>query len=105
VNKSSFGLRCVAVIAALSLAPTLAQAYIDPGNGAYMVQVLFTLVGASLFYVRHPIRSLKAFGRWLLNRQKHSEELAPSDSEVEKPQVSGAIGRAGGNSSDAPEGL
>jgi hypothetical protein len=104
VNRSSFGLRCVAVAAVLSLAPTLAQAYIDPGNGAYMVQVLFTLVGASLFYVRHPIRSLKALGRRLRSRQKHHED-APSESEVEKPQVSGAIGGAGGNPTDAPEGL
>jgi hypothetical protein len=82
VNKGSFGLRCAVVVALLSTAPTLAQAYIDPGNGAYMVQLLFTIAGAALFYVRRPIRSLKAVWSWLSGRQKHAKELASSDSDL-----------------------
>jgi hypothetical protein len=52
----------------LAAAPGAAMAYIDPGNGAYMVQALFTLVGAALFYVRHPIRSAKLAWAALLRR-------------------------------------
>jgi hypothetical protein len=70
MREGSFGLRCMAVVLILSLAPAAAMAYIDPGNGAYMVQALFTLVGAALFYLRHPVRSLKAIGRSISARLK-----------------------------------
>jgi hypothetical protein len=50
------------------MAPTLALAYIDPGNGAYMVQALMTVVAAGIFYLRHPVRTLKGIGRWLSGR-------------------------------------
>jgi hypothetical protein len=43
----------------LGTAPTIANAYIDPGNGAYMVQAMFTVVATALFYLRHPVRTLK----------------------------------------------
>jgi hypothetical protein len=63
MKNGDFGLRFAAVVSSLALAPAAAMAYIDPGNGAYMVQALFTLVGAALFYVRHPIRTVKHFWR------------------------------------------
>jgi hypothetical protein len=68
---SRFGLRLAAVAVILSLSPALAMAYIDPGNGAYMVQALFTVVAAGIFYLRHPIQSLRAFGRWIATRWSH----------------------------------
>jgi hypothetical protein len=46
----------------------MAMAYIDPGNGAYMVQALFTLLGAALFYIRHPIRTAKLVWNRLMRR-------------------------------------
>lgn len=61
MKSGDFGLRFAAVVLILALAPAAAMAYIDPGNGAYMVQALFTVVGAALFYLRHPIRSIKIF--------------------------------------------
>jgi hypothetical protein len=69
VKSSSAPLRMLTVALLLAAAPTVALAYIDPGNGAFMVQALFTMVGAALFYVRHPIRFLqtvwrKVTGRW-----------------------------------------
>jgi hypothetical protein len=69
-ENARFGLRFAAVVVVLATAPSLALAYIDPGNGAYMVQALFTLVGAAIFYLRHPVRSLKAAWHWALQRFK-----------------------------------
>jgi hypothetical protein len=50
--------------------PGVALPYIDPGNGAYVVQALFTLIGAVLFYLRHPIRLLQAAWSWISRRWK-----------------------------------
>ena len=60
--------RGVLIVAVWASAPGLALAYIDPGNGAYMVQALFTLVGAALFYLRHPIRTLRSLKARLTDR-------------------------------------
>ena len=78
MRKSSLFPRCAGVLLILVMAPSMAHAYIDPGNGAYMVQALFTLVGAVFFYVRHPIRAFKACWRWILNRGRQGPiALAP----------------------------
>lgn len=60
MKQGSFVPRGTLIVVVWCLAPGLALAYIDPGNGAYMVQALFTLVGAALFYLRHPIRTLRS---------------------------------------------
>jgi hypothetical protein len=70
-------IRFAGVVLAFSAVPGLAMAYIDPGNGAYMVQVIFTLIGAGLFYLRHPIRSLQALGRWFSARWLGSAKASP----------------------------
>ena len=62
------GIRSGLILLFMASLPSMAMAYIDPGNGAYMVQVVFTLVGAALFYVRHPIRSLGILRRWIAGR-------------------------------------
>ena len=54
-----------ALALSLGLAPAAAMAYIDPGNGAYMVQALFAFIGAAIFYLRHPVRALKSAWNWL----------------------------------------
>jgi hypothetical protein len=69
--------RAAAVVLAFAMAPSLAQAYIDPGNGAYMVQALFTLLGAALFYVRHPIRTVKSCWHWMFNRKQKLSNAGP----------------------------
>ena len=76
---SSIRLACVTAI--LAMAPGLALAYIDPGSGAYMVQALFTLVGAALFYIRHPIRAFRAFADRLFagRRAKRSSDSEAFD--------------------------
>jgi hypothetical protein len=68
MRKRFFGVRSVLIVGFLATAPTLAMAYIDPGNGAYMVQALFTLIGAALFYVRHPVQTAKLLWRKLTGR-------------------------------------
>ncbi len=64
------GTRGALIVLFLATVPTLAMAYIDPGNGAYMVQALFTLIGAALFYIRHPIRTAKLLWNRLTRREK-----------------------------------
>jgi hypothetical protein len=79
LKNYEFGLRCAGIVSILVMAPTVALAYIDPGNGAYMVQALFALVGAALFYLRHPIRSLKQLWRWLSSRGRQTPVARPMD--------------------------
>ena len=57
----------------LATLPMVANAYIDPGNGAYMLQAIFAIVGAGLFYLRHPIRTLKALFERFSGRGKPVE--------------------------------
>ncbi len=50
--------------------PSLAFAYIDPGAASYFIQALIALLSAGVFYLRHPIESIKKlfksiFKRWL----------------------------------------
>jgi hypothetical protein len=86
MKDGAFGLRFAAAVTLLALAPTLAWSYIDPGNGAYMVQTLFTLIGAALFYVRHPVRSLRALWDWLSSGrqadQRPSDSVGPSGTQT-----------------------
>jgi len=88
LRNSEFGLRFAAVVVVLAMAPTVALAYIDPGNGAYMVQALFALVGAGLFYVRHPIRSAKALWRWVSHRGRHASDAESADAIAVRPHPS-----------------
>jgi hypothetical protein len=76
----SFDRRGVLMVLILATAPGAAMAYIDPGSGAYMVQALFTLVAAGLFYARHPIRSLRSFWRWVSGRPGDAPSLLETDS-------------------------
>ena len=88
MNKVLSARQCAVVLLVLALAPTLAQAYIDPGSGAYMVQALIALIGAVVFYARHPVRSLQAFGRWITSRWRKEEPS--SAGEAASPNSDGA---------------
>jgi hypothetical protein len=92
-----FGLRVAGAVAFLALAPSLAWSYIDPGNGAYMVQVLFTLIGAGLFYIRHPIRFFHALRNWVFRRNSTGSEslgqAAELDAGLESASAEKATGR------------
>ena len=88
------GPRVIAVVAILSTAPGLAFAYIDPGSGAYMVQALFALCGAALFYIRHPIRTIRSLGNRLFRRSNAQDPppLGEGQSVSPNPQVTEAEG-------------
>jgi hypothetical protein len=62
--------RGLMIAVALFAVPAVALAYINPGNGAYMVQALFTLAGAGMFYLRHPSRLLQAVRLWWAARRE-----------------------------------
>jgi hypothetical protein len=79
MTNESFFPRGAIVVLIWAMAPGLALAYIDPGNGAYMVQALFTVVGAALFYLRHPVRSLLTLKERLFSRWTQSQASAPQD--------------------------
>jgi hypothetical protein len=80
MGEGSFGPRFAVVVLILATIPTAAMAYIDPGNGAYMVQTLLTVVAAGAFYLRHPIRSLKAIARWCWTRKSKVADAEDSNS-------------------------
>ena len=96
--KHDFIFRGVATVLVLASVPTLALAYIDPGNGAYMVQVLMTMIAAGIFYLRHPVRTVKAIGRWLSRSLQRRDAVA----EASRADVSAASGDTA-RSSQRPE--
>ena len=93
MKEGSLYLRCAVVVLVLSAAPGAAMAYIDPGNGAYMVQALFTLVGAAIFYLRHPIRSVKVMWHSLSSRWRSDGSV--SRAEMSQRPADGAAGVSG----------
>jgi hypothetical protein len=78
MNDRFWRLRVAGCVTFLALSPGLAWSYIDAGNGAYVVQLLFTLAGAASFYIRHPLRFLRAVRDWAFRRNSSdaSEEAA-----------------------------
>ncbi len=94
MQKGCFGWRFGFMGLTWIMAPAAAMAYIDPGNGAYMVQALFALIGAAFFYLRHPIRSLKALGQWLARRTgRATTEAQDRTYEDQQAEVSSKEGR------------
>jgi hypothetical protein len=66
----------------LLLIPAVSMAYFDPGSGAFMVQTIFTLVGAALFYMRHPMRLFRMVGESLRRLvRSRGGALEPIDAE------------------------
>jgi len=90
MQKRLFGVRSVLIVGFLATAPTLAMAYIDPGNGAYMVQALFTLIGAALFYLRQPVQTAKLLWRKLTGRGT-AEQAETTTSPSEETPAGGPV--------------
>lgn len=40
--------------------PGLAFAYVDPGTGAYLLQLIIAVFGAAVFYLTHPAQFIKS---------------------------------------------
>jgi hypothetical protein len=98
MTDSFFGLRVTGAVLLFALAPSLAWSYIDPGNGAYMAQLLFTLAGAALFYIRHPVRFFHALRNWVFRRNSSEWEsldgAAEVDGRLDSPSTEKARGRS-----------
>lgn len=50
--------------------PGIAFAYIDPGTGAYLLQLLVAIFGAVVFYVSRPIQLLKLIRDFFSRKNK-----------------------------------
>lgn len=98
MKDSFFGLRIMGTVLLFALAPSLAWSYIDPGNGAYMVQLLFTLVGAALFYIRHPVRFFHALRNWVFRRNSSESDSLGAPAEVDARLDTPSTKKAGGRS-------
>jgi hypothetical protein len=96
MKDSFFGLRMTGAIVLFALAPSLAWSYIDPGNGAYMVQLLFTLAGAALFYIRHPVRFFHALRDWVFRRNSSESDSLGAATEVDARLDSPSTEKVGG---------
>lgn len=57
--KYGYYLMNIRLIICLLMLPNLAFAYIDPGTGAYFVQIIIAFGGAVVFYFTHPIQLIK----------------------------------------------
>ncbi len=66
--------------AVVLLIPAAAQAYTDAGTGAYLIQTLFALTGALMFYA-HPVRLFRRVLRWVDMRRgvRPTENALPRD--------------------------
>jgi hypothetical protein len=63
--------RCVASISVfLLIYPSLAYAYVDPGTGAYLLQLIIALFGAVVFYTTRPIQLFKLIRDFLKKKNK-----------------------------------
>ncbi|MTW00515.1 hypothetical protein [Pseudoduganella ginsengisoli] len=56
----------------LMLVQTSAYAYVDPGTGLLMLQSLFAVVGAVVFFLKNPIASISRLIAKLRKRDERS---------------------------------
>lgn len=54
----------------LLIYPNLAHAYVDPGTGAYLLQLLIALFGAIVFYATKPVQLLKLVRDFFTRKNK-----------------------------------
>ena len=54
----------------LALWPLTASAYIDPGSGMLLWQGAIALIGASVVFVRHPIKMIKGWFEGLFRKDR-----------------------------------
>jgi len=69
---------CVSVL--ILCLPETSFAYVDPGTGAYLVQALLALAGATIFYVTHPLELLRRIKAKLLKvKASHKDRTVDRD--------------------------
>jgi hypothetical protein len=50
--------------------PSIAYAYVDPGTGAYLLQLLIALFGAVVFYASRPMQLLQLIRNFFSKKNK-----------------------------------
>ncbi len=63
-------LKVVFFTLAILLFPGVAQAYVDPGTGAYLLQLLIALFGAVVFYAARPRQLLHLIRSFFTKKNK-----------------------------------
>jgi hypothetical protein len=59
-----------ALVCAILVLPGTAHAYVDPGTGAYLLQLLIAVFGAIVFYVSRPIELFKLIRAYFTKKNK-----------------------------------
>lgn len=59
-----------ALICAILVLPSTAHAYVDPGTGAYLLQLLIAVFGAIVFYVSRPVELFKLIRAYFTKKNK-----------------------------------
>lgn len=62
--------RIAALSVVLLIYPNLAHAYVDPGTGAYLLQLLIALFGAIVFYATKPVELFKLIRQFFTRKNK-----------------------------------
>ena len=65
VNRKFFALVC-----AILVLPGSAHAYVDPGTGAYLLQLIIAVFGAIVFYVSRPVELFKLIRTYFTKKNK-----------------------------------
>lgn len=60
--------------------PIKTYAYLDPGSGSYIAQLLIAFAASGLFFIRSQLAQLGNFIRTkILRRQKQTSEISPHE--------------------------
>lgn len=62
--------RLVAFSTFILFYPSVAYAYVDPGTGAYLLQLLIAVFGAVVFYASRPMQLLHLIRNFFSRRNK-----------------------------------
>ena len=59
----------------LTLFPTQAFSYFDPGSGSYLIQLFIAFIASCYFFIRNPIQFIKSF----FNKNKKDKDEKNKD--------------------------
>lgn len=65
--------KIVILVAAVLLFPGTASAYVDPGTGAYLLQLLIAVFGAAVFYISRPAQLFRLIRDFFTKKTKNKK--------------------------------
>ena len=65
-----FNPKYIAVLISIAVYPSVAYAYVDPGTGAYLLQLLIALFGAVVFYASRPMQLFRLIRDFFSRKNK-----------------------------------